>query len=218
MLALAGSVLVATPAVAQPRPAPAPCASFTGPTCSVSLPTGVTMRYLDIGPSDGPVTLLLHGFADDVQSWSMVVPYLQRLMPWERFLIPDLRGQGQTTQPPAALCAAQPDSCFRPIDYANDVLAFLDAERIARVSIVGHSMGTLIAQEIALDHPNRVTRLVLVSTATDGEQPLIDEVQSEVVQGEWQQDFTAAGYAWPAGVYSLNPGVAVPDFTEFIDD
>jgi pimeloyl-ACP methyl ester carboxylesterase len=224
MLAVASTVLVASPAVAQPREvmqlqqAATRCASFTGPLCSVSLPTGITMRYLDVGPADGPVTLLLHGFADDVQSWSLVVPQLQRLMPWARFLIPDLRGQGETTQPPAARCAANPDNCFRPIDYANDVVAFLDAEHVARVAILGHSVGTLVAQEIALDHPNRVSQLVLVSTATNGAQPLVEAVQSEVVQGEWQQDFTAAGYTWPTGVYALNPGVAVPDFTQFIDD
>ncbi len=218
ILAIASTALLATPALAQSQQPPTRCASFNGPLCSVSLPTGITMRYLDIGPADGPVTLLLHGFADDVQSWSLVVPQLQRLMPWARFLIPDLRGQGETTEPPAALCAANPDNCFRPIDYANDVIAFLDAERVARVSIVGHSVGTLVAQEIALDHPNRVSRLVLVSTATVGAQPLVEAVQSEVVQGEWQQDFTAAGYTWPAGVYALNPAVAVPDFTQFIDD
>jgi pimeloyl-ACP methyl ester carboxylesterase len=218
MLAIATTALVASPAAAQPQQAATRCASFNGPLCSVSLPTGVTMRYLDIGPADGPVTLLLHGFADDVQSWSLVVPQLQRLMPWARFLIPDLRGHGETTQPPAARCAANPDNCFRPIDYANDVMAFLDAEHVARVTILGHSVGTLVAQEIALDHPSRVSRLVLVSTATNGQQPLVEAVQSEVVQGEWQQDFTAAGYTWPSGVYGLNPGVAVPDFTQFIDD
>jgi pimeloyl-ACP methyl ester carboxylesterase len=218
IVAIASTGLLATPAVAQPQPTAARCASFNGPLCSVSLPTGITMRYLDIGPADGPVTLLLHGFADDVQSWSLVVPQLQRLMPWARFLVPDLRGQGETTQPPASRCAPNPDVCFRPIDYANDVVAFLDAEHVARASILGHSVGTLVAQEIALDHPNRVSQLVLVSTATNGAQPLVEGVQSEVVQGEWQQDFTAAGYSWPTGVYGLNPGVAVPDFTEFIDD
>src|SRR5471030_263893 len=63
MLAIASTALVATPAAAQPQPTAAPCANFNGPLCSVSLPTGVTMRYLDVGPADGPVTLLLHGFA-----------------------------------------------------------------------------------------------------------------------------------------------------------
>ncbi len=219
IVAIATTGLLASPALAQqPQPAAARCASFTGPLCSAQLPTGITMRYFDIGPANGPVILLLHGFADDVQSWSLVVPRLQRLMPWARFLIPDLRGQGETTQPPAARCAANPDNCFRPIDYANDIVAFLDAEHVARVAILGHSVGTLVAQEIALDHPNRVSQMVLVSTATNGLQPLVEAVQSEVVQGEWQQDFTAAGYTWPTGVYGLNPGVAVPDFTQFIDD
>jgi len=194
------------------------CARFDGPLCSVSLRTGVTMRYLDIGPAAGPVTVLLHGFADSVQSWSLVVPTLRRLMPWERLLIPDLRGHGDTTQPPATRCAAVPDRCFRPVDYADDVLALLDAEQVARAAIVGHSVGTLVAQEIALDHPSRVTRLVLVSTAADGQEPLVEAVQGAIVQGEWQQDFTAAGYTWPAGVYDLTPAVAVPDFTEFIDE
>jgi pimeloyl-ACP methyl ester carboxylesterase len=221
---LVASVSILLGSIAAPVRAYAPaapqdlCASFDGPLCSIALPTGVTMRYLDIGPHGGPVTVLLHGFGDSVQSWSLVVPQLRRMMPWERFLVPDLRGQGDTTQPPAARCADQPDSCFRPVDYANDVLALMDAEHVARATLVGHSVGTLVAQEIALDHPDRVNRLVLIATAADGQQPLVEAVQSEVVQGEWQSDFTAAGYAWPSGVYGLTPGVAVPDFDEFIDD
>jgi pimeloyl-ACP methyl ester carboxylesterase len=221
---LVASVSILLGSVAAPARAHSPagqeafCASFDGPLCSVALPTGITMRYLDIGPQNGPVTVLLHGFGDSVQTWSLVVPLLERMMPWERFLVPDLRGQGETTQPPAARCAAQPDNCFRPIDYANDVLAFMDAEHVVRATLVAHSVGTLVAQEIALDHPDRVNRLVLIATAAVGAQPVVEAVQSEVVQGEWQSDFTAAGYTWPAGVYSLNPGVAVPDFDTFIDD
>ena len=39
-----------------------------------------------------------------------------------------------------------------------------------------------------------------------------------VVEGEWQSDFSAQGYAWPSGVYDLIPAVAAPDFGTFIDE
>ncbi len=39
-----------------------------------------------------------------------------------------------------------------------------------------------------------------------------------VVEGEWQSDFSAQGYAWPSGVYDLTPAVAAPDFGTFIDE
>jgi pimeloyl-ACP methyl ester carboxylesterase len=46
-----------------------------------------------------------------------------------------------------------------------DVVAFMDALSLQRVSLVGHSMGSLIAHELAVDYPNRVKKLVLMGSA-----------------------------------------------------
>lgn len=54
-------------------------------------------------------------------------------------------------------------------DMAGDAVALLDALGIDRAHVLAHSMGSAIALQLALDHPTRVDRLVLVSPAVDGE-------------------------------------------------
>lgn len=51
-------------------------------------------------------------------------------------------------------------------DLAADVLAFMDAKQIVRATIVGHSMGSYVAQQVALAAPRRVSHLVLVGSST----------------------------------------------------
>jgi pimeloyl-ACP methyl ester carboxylesterase len=51
-------------------------------------------------------------------------------------------------------------------DFADDVLAFMDALGLERATLVGHCMGSLVAQRVALEAPRRVERLVLVSSMT----------------------------------------------------
>jgi non-heme chloroperoxidase len=50
--------------------------------------------------------------------------------------------------------------------FAGDVIAFMDAMKIKDATIVGHSMGSFVAQHVAVEAPERVNRLVLVATAT----------------------------------------------------
>ncbi len=67
----------------------------------------------------------------------------------------DPRGVGQTTP------RARP---FRLQDVAEDAIAILDAEEIDRVHLLGISMGGMVAQYIALDHPDRLLSLALCCT------------------------------------------------------
>jgi pimeloyl-ACP methyl ester carboxylesterase len=176
------------------------------------------MHYLEVGPTDGLAVFLLHGYTDASSSWSLVLPTLHRLSPDLDIIVPDLRGHGETSLPSDAKCPAAPQSCFEPIDFARDIIAFMDARHIHRAVMVGHSMGTLVAQELALSYPERVSRLVLVSTATDGNEPAVHFLLNYVVEGAWQSAFTAQGYAWPTDVYALSPAVAAPNFENFIEN
>src|SRR5689334_13714737 len=135
------SVAGVSPAAAE---SPAHCSDFSHPKCSIQLSTGITMRYLEVGPSDGTVVFLLHGYTGSSRSWSLVLPTLQRLSPDLHIIAPDLRGHGETSLPSEAKCPATPQSCFEPIDFARDIIAFMDARHIRRAVMVGHSMGTLV--------------------------------------------------------------------------
>lgn len=121
----------------------------------IRLPTGVELHLAEAGPADGQPVLLLHGYADSWYSWA---PVLERLPDGVRAIVPTLRGHGDSERPAC---------CYRLADFAADAVALLDALGIQRAHVVGHSMGSLIAQRLAIEHPERVERLALVgSTAT----------------------------------------------------
>lgn len=105
--------------------------------------------YLEAGT--GTPLLLLHGNWGSSVWWE---PLLERLPAGRRALAPDLRGRGSTRGP---------DSDYRIPSLAADVLAFADALGIARFDLVGHSLGSCLAMEIALTHPERLRSLVVVS-------------------------------------------------------
>lgn len=96
--------------------------------------------------------VLLHGLGGDVDFWSDVMsPFGEHL----RVIAIDLRGSGGTPSTPGGHTVD---------DLADDVCAVLDDEGISRASLVGFSMGGLVAQSLAARHPERVDRLVLAST------------------------------------------------------
>jgi pimeloyl-ACP methyl ester carboxylesterase len=194
------------------------CSDFNAPKCSIQLSTGITMRYVEVGPRDGPTVFLLHGYTETSRTWELVVPVLHALLPGWNIIAPDLRGHGESSLPQGASCRTQPESCFTWRQFAADIVAFMDARHIRRAAMVGHSAGTLVAQELGFDYPERVSSLTLISTAALGQEPAVEGLLHDVVQGEWQSDFTAAGYSWPTDVYSLSPGVAAPDYDDFIDN
>jgi pimeloyl-ACP methyl ester carboxylesterase len=153
-LLLASAALSACGAHANQASTPAPApesASFREAT--VQLSTGVRMHYVEQGRKDGPVLVLLHGYTDSYLSFERVLPLLPRSF---HVYALDQRGHGDSSRP---------ECCYSQSDFASDVAAFLDAQGIPRAVLVGHSMGSFIAQQVAFEHPQRVEALVLVGSA-----------------------------------------------------
>jgi pimeloyl-ACP methyl ester carboxylesterase len=135
----------------------------------VRLSTGVRLHYAEQGPARGEPIILLHGYSDSWFSFSRVLPLLARDT---RVYALDLRGHGKSDRPAAG---------YQMRDLAADVVAFMDAKGIARATVVGHSMGGFVAQQVALAAPRRVSRLVLVGTATTVlSMPGVDELEKAV--------------------------------------
>ncbi len=99
--------------------------------------------------------VLVHGFTGSRDDWAEVLPELAR---GGRTVAPDLRGHGGTANPGDA-------AGYTFERLVADVVGWLDALGLARVDLLGHSMGGMVAQRLALAHPERVASLVLMDTA-----------------------------------------------------
>lgn len=119
----------------------------------VQLATGVRLRYAEQGPHDGRAVLLLHGWSDSWFSFSRILPLLPE--DW-RVIAPDQRGHGESEKPAGG---------YAMEDLARDAIALLDALGVKRATLVGHSMGSFVAQHVAALAPERVERVVLVDSA-----------------------------------------------------
>lgn len=114
----------------------------------------VSLHVVDAGEGGRPI-MLVHGFTADADEVAGVVEPLAELG-WHA-VAPDLRGHGRSDRPTDA-------GAYSLEVMATDVLALADSLGWDRFALLGHSMGGGIAQLIALDHPERLTGLVLAST------------------------------------------------------
>ncbi len=102
---------------------------------------------------DGPPLVLVNGLGLEVGSWAPQVSVLSRRFRVVNF---DNRGAGRSEAPPGPYSTAQ---------MAGDTIRLLDLLGLDRVHVLGLSLGGFIAQELALQHPQRVKSLVLAATA-----------------------------------------------------
>jgi 3-oxoadipate enol-lactonase len=135
--------------VQRQTPAVRPASAVTQADDLVEVAPGLRTLLRDEG--QGRIVVLLHGTPFDVRAWDPLVGALDGRCRTVRF---DARGHGTATAVPVA-------------DYrqlATDVVAVLDRLDIDDAHVVGHSWGGQIAQQVALDHPQRVNRLSLLCT------------------------------------------------------
>lgn len=128
----------------------------------------VALNYRDTGgyQEQGDPVLLIHGVGSDLESWDGV---LSHLSPDRRYIRFDLRGHGASRRTPGP---------YSLNGLAEDAVALLDHLEVSSASVIGFSLGGLIAQAIALNHPDRVRSLTLVSSVggrTPEEQARVNE-------------------------------------------
>ncbi|HKY44924.1 MAG TPA: alpha/beta fold hydrolase, partial [Pyrinomonadaceae bacterium] len=135
---------------------------------SVLLRTGVRLRYAYKGDRSGTPVILLHGYGDSWFSYSRILPLLDKKY---RVYIPDQRGHGDSDRPVGGYALQQ---------FAGDVVAFMNAMNVKEAAVVGHSMGSFIAQHVAAMAPERVSRLVLIGSATKIRNGVVEGLQREI--------------------------------------
>src|SRR5215469_10646415 len=117
---------------------------------------GLRLRYVELGEGASVPVLLLHGFGADLNTWMFTQP---ALADGRRVIALDLPGHGGSTK---ELRGADAESFAAILGQAADALG------VARMHLVGHSMGGGIAISFALRQPERVATLSLIAPASLG--------------------------------------------------
>lgn len=127
----------------------------TGAESRVVLIDGHRIHYYISGPASGPPIVLVHGLGGRAEDFANLTPYLEKS--GYRVYAPDLLGFGQSEEPV--------DASYSISEQADLMVDFFDAVGLRRTDLAGWSMGGWIAQKVAVDHPDRVSRLVLMDSA-----------------------------------------------------
>lgn len=126
--------------------------TVTGATGDIVV-EGAQIFYRLDGPPDAPVLVFSNSLGTDLRMWE---PQLPPLAARFRVLRYDSRGHGHSSAPPGPYTLDQ---------LGGDLLALLDALGVRRAYLCGLSLGGMVAQWIAIHHPERVGRVVLANTA-----------------------------------------------------
>ena len=130
----------------------------------------------------GPPLLLVSGLSGLASFWS---PNIGPLADQYQVIVHDHRGAGSSSRPRSGYSIAQ---------MADDVLQLMDHLGLARATLIGHSTGGAIGQTLALDHPERIERLVLGATwcAADSYFRRLFAMRSDILNAEGPRSYVRA--------------------------
>ncbi|WP_373989272.1 alpha/beta fold hydrolase [Duganella sp. BuS-21] len=138
--------------------------------------------YVEQGPANGPVVILLHGWPYDINSYVDVVPKLTAQ--GYRVIVPHLRGYGSTR-----FLEPHTPRNGEPAALAVDVIALMDALKIEKATLAGYDWGARTANIVAALWPQRVTGLVSVSGYLIGSQEAGKQPLPPAAELQWWYQF-----------------------------
>jgi pimeloyl-ACP methyl ester carboxylesterase len=119
------------------------------------LVTGIRIAYAEFGRAGDPPVVLIHGVTDSFLSFSQVAPRIASA--GFRVIVPELRGHGRSDKPT--------EGPYTVDIHTEDIASLLSRLGIENAHIVGHSLGSFIAQTLAIKRPDRVGSLTLIGSA-----------------------------------------------------
>lgn len=156
-----------------------------------SLPFNPTIHYAKVNKAtiayytrgSGEPLILIPGFGMTMQDWDPLL--LQQLSKHNTLIIFDYPGVGRST---GNL------NDFTETQLAGTVVQLMNDAKIKYANVLGWSLGSFVAQRIAQESPDRIDRLILVSTAFGGhymipESPAVDKQMEDRLGGDWQTDY-----------------------------
>jgi len=142
----------------------------------------LNIGYVEEGPANGPVVILLHGWPYDIHSYIDVVPMLTKA--GYRVIVPHLRGYGTTRfLDPNAVRNGEPAA------LAADTIALMDALKIDKAILAGYDWGARTADIVAALWPQRVKGLVSVSGYLIGSQEAGKQPLPPSAEQQWWYQF-----------------------------
>lgn len=115
---------------------------------------GVNLHVVEAGPAQGPLVILLHGFPEFWYGWRYQIDALAAA--GYRVWAPDGRGYNLSEKPDGV-------AAYALEQLVADVLGLIEAAGVAKAHIVGHDWGAIVAWWLAMTHPERVNRLVILN-------------------------------------------------------
>ena len=188
---------------------------------------GLRVHYLDWGNPGAPPIVCVHGYTSSAQAFNALA---RRLPSRDHVIAPDVRGHGES--------AWSTTGAYQYSDQVGDLAAIVDKLGLSRFTLVGTSMGGIIAMAYAGAHPDRLTRLVIndvgpllegMALTRIGEYVGLDPKFDSYAQleqhirtvsapfgpltdAQWRRLSETTTRRLPDGRYALNfdPGIAVP--------
>src|SRR4051794_14868131 len=145
-----GAAAIALPAAAQVQ--------FPPEVRTQEITTNGATIHVRVGGA-GPAVVLLHGYGETGDMWAPMADDLARD---HTVVVPDLRGLG---------LSSKPASGFDKKTQAGDVAGVLDALKIDRADLVTHDIGNMVGYAFAVQHPDRVSRFVIIDAPLPGVGP-----------------------------------------------
>ncbi len=131
---------------------------------------GLNLCLCTWGPETGPLVFCLHGILDQGAAWSEVAERLAEK--GYRVVAPDLRGHGRSAH-------GSKGGSYNFLDFVGDVDAVIEKLTDTACTLVGHSLGSVIAAVFASARPQKVKDLILVETILPGEVS-VDETPEQI--------------------------------------
>jgi 3-oxoadipate enol-lactonase len=169
---------------------------------------GIEMNYEISGKKNAPLVILSHSLGSSLKMWN---PQMEALESHFRVLRYDIRGHGRSSTPPAPYTMEL---------LGEDAVGLLNALKVDQVHWVGLSMGGMIGQSIALNHPHRLRSLSLCDTGAivpAEAQPIWQERIESVRQKGMESQLQGTMERWFTPPFlSLNPPMLALIKKEFL--
>ena len=168
----------------------------------------IDIAYKTFGKGD-PI-LLISGSGLAMDQWQPSL--LRDLSRNHTVIIFDNRGVGNTTMGTKSFSIQQ---------FANDTVGLLDTLKIQKVDVLGFSMGSFVAQQTILFHPEKVNRLILYGASCGGKENVpqtaqVVKILSDLVNNRTQDPEKILSVTFPLEWVKSHPSVTFPESTEII--